>query len=583
MTAVKKSKIQKEKNNEISKTQKPKNTVKVKIDNNEVIEIRSGMKVCEVAEYLGSGLYLQAAAGLINNKIVDLSFPITKDCGLKIVTLDTLLGMKVYRRSVEYVLEIAVKELYGSKARLLVGPHIEKGYYFDLIRENGEYNDTVSLKDIEDIRAKMHEIIARNLKFEVKKITKTQAKKIFAKRPEVLELLDVISSNEIKIYYQKDTGFADFHHGPIFPNTGYIKAFDLLISAPGFILQFPDYVNKVLIMPKQPKQLKLTQVLKDTREWYKIQGVENVGELNRILKSKSETSELIKIAEAFQEKKVAEIADMIVSKKDAIKFITIAGPSSSGKTTFAKRLSIQLKVNGIFPIALSLDDYFVERELTPRDENGNYDFEVIDALDLKLINEHLAALLKNKPIDVPRFDFTTGHRKKETHRMELKPGQVVILEGIHGLNDRLTATVPSENKFKIYISALNQLRIDDINRIPTTDCRLIRRMVRDSKFRSYSAQETIARWPSVRRGEERHIFPFQENADIIFNSALIYELAVLKKYALPILEEVPKNSPEFPIAESLISFLMLFRDCPENEIPPTSIMREFIGGSSFDY
>ncbi len=427
----------------------------------------------------------------------------------------------------------------------------------------------------------MNALIERDLKFVVKKISKKEAKKYLANRDCVIDLIDDIDEKELKIYYQKESDFADFYHSPVFPSTSYIKAFDLLMFAPGFILQFPDYVNKILIMPKEPKQIKLTKVLRETKEWYKIQGIENVVELNKVIKN-GEISELVKIAEALQEKKIAQIADIIASKKDQIRFVTIAGPSSSGKTTFAKRLSIQLKVNGIFPVALSLDDYFVERRLTPRDENGDYDFETIDALDLKLINEHLAALLQNKTIEVPTFDFHTGSRKAG-HKFTLKPGQVVILEGIHGLNDRLTATVPAENKFKIYISALNQLRIDNINRIPTTECRLIRRMVRDAKYRGYSAKDTIGRWASVRRGEEKHIFPFQENADVIFNSSLIFEVAVLKKYALPILKLVPKNSAEFPMAESLISFLMLFKECPENEIPPTSIVREFIGDSSFHY
>jgi uridine kinase len=477
------------------------------------------------------------------------------------------------------VLAIAIKELYGEDAKLLVGPHIEKGYYFDLTTRK---NETLTSKDIPAIKNKMQEIIDKDLKFIVKKLNKKDAKRLFSKRPETLKLIDDIQENELKIYFQKETGFADLYHTPIYPRTGYIKAFDILFYKPGFILQFPDYVNKVLIMPKKPQQIKLTKVFLETREWYKIQGIENVAALNYAIKN-NDISDLIKVAEAFQEKKIAQIADAIAAKKDKIKFVTIAGPSSSGKTTFAKKLSIHLRVNGIFPVALSLDDYFVERELTPRDENGDYDFEVIEALDLKLINKHLECLLKNKPIEVPSFDFTTGHRREETHRMELKPGQVAILEGIHGLNDRLTETIPAENKFKIYISALNQLRIDDINRIATTDSRLVRRMVRDYKYRSYSAQETISRWASVRRGEERNIFPFQENADIMFNSALIFELAILKKYALPILKEVPKNCKEYPMAENLIDFLRLFVDCPEEEISPTSIIREFIGGSSFNY
>ena len=564
----------------VNKTTAGKN-VKVKLlPHGEILEVKKGTKIFELAEYLGSGLFLVSAAALVNNRMVDLSFEIIENCDLQIVTLDTMLGMKVYRRSVEYLLYVAIKELYGKNAKLLVGPHIEKGYYFDLYI--AKQNITITDKHINDIRKKMQKLIERDLTFELKKISKSEAKKIFDTRPEVADLLEDLSEKEIKIYYQKDTNFADLYHGPIYPRTGYIKAFDLLMFAPGFILQFPDYVNKILIMPKEPKQIKLTKVLRETREWYKIQGIENVAGLNKAMKT-GEISELMKIAEAFQEKRVAQIADTILARKEQIKFITIAGPSSSGKTTFAKRLSVQLKVNGIFPVALSLDDYFVERHLTPRDENGDYDFETIEALDLKLINEHLSSLLQNKTIDVPSFDFKTGTRKFGHHKFTLLPGQVVILEGIHGLNDRLTATVPAENKYKIYISALNQLRIDDINRIPTTECRLIRRMVRDYKYRSYSAQDTIGRWGSVRRGEEKHIFPFQENADVIFNSALIYELAVLKKYALPILKEVPKNAAQYPMAESLISFLMLFSDCPEDEIPPTSIVREFIGASAFHY
>ncbi|HPG30086.1 MAG TPA: hypothetical protein PLQ81_04830 [bacterium] len=343
-----------------------KKMIKVKINGGETLEFKKGVKIFEVAEYLGKGLFLVSAAGLVDNVLVDLAYELTSDCDLNIVTLDTMVGMKVYRRSVEYALAIAVKELFGENSKLLVGPHIEKGYYFDLIIKNRDY---VSEKEVNDIRNKMQDIINRGLEFELKKVSKKEAKKILTDRKDLLSLIDDLEDSEVKLYFQKESGFADLYHGPIFPNTKFINAFDLLVFAPGFILQFPDYVNKVLIMPKQPKQIKLTQVLRETREWYKIQGIENVSRLNEVIKS-GEISELIKIAEAFQEKKVAQIADLISARRDQIKFITIAGPSSSGKTTFAKRLSIQLKVNGIFPIALSLDDYFVEREKTPRDENG---------------------------------------------------------------------------------------------------------------------------------------------------------------------------------------------------------------------
>jgi len=363
------------------------------------------------------------------------------------------------------------------------------------------------------------------------------------------------------------------------PHSGYIKNFALKYYSPGLILIYPDKANPDKI-PEFAEQKKLFNILKEYKTWNKIINFENVSHINQKVKN-GDIGDVIRISEALHEKKIANIADMIASNINSKKLILIAGPSSSGKTTFAQRLSIQLRVNGIVPITLSLDDYFKNRDQSPVDENGQYDFEHIDAIDIDLFNEDLYKLLKGYEVEVPIFNFITGCREKTGRKLCINEKQIIIVEGIHGLNEKLTSSIPAKNKFKIYISALTSLNIDNHNRIPSTDTRMIRRIVRDHKFRGWNAESTIMNWPSVRRGEERYIFPFQEEADIMFNSSLIYELCVLKPFAEPLLAEVGKSSPAYTEAKRLIEFLGCFQSVDTHEVPLNSILREFIGGSCF--
>jgi len=385
--------------------------------------------------------------------------------------------------------------------------------------------------------------------------------------------------NEVTIY--RLGNYLDIEYGAMMPSTGYAKLFELNKYNTGIILRFPEPINPTQISPIK-NWTKLFSVYRESKTWGAILNINNIGRLNEFAAQKK-IFDIIKIQEALHEKKIALIADEISKRSDDVKLILIAGPSSSGKTTFSKRLSVQLMVNGLNPIALSLDNYFLNHEQSPVDEDGNLDFECIKALDLELLNAQLIDLLKGKEVQIPEYDFKTGKRKATTKPLRISENTCIIMEGIHGLNEELTSSIPARNKFKIYASALTQLCIDDYNRIPTTDTRLIRRMVRDAKFRGYSAKDTISRWPSVRRGEERNIFPFQENADVMFNSALIYELSVLKQFAEPLLKEITTDDKEYHEAQRLLKFLDLFIPINYEEVPPTSILREFISGSSFKY
>ncbi|OFY75947.1 MAG: AAA family ATPase, partial [Bacteroidetes bacterium RIFOXYA12_FULL_33_9] len=376
----------------------------------------------------------------------------------------------------------------------------------------------------------------------------------------------------------------DYFYEYLVPSTSYITNFDLVKYHEGLLLRFPK-VSKPEELEDIVKEDKLFEIFKEHKHWAKILGVENVGSLNQLTSSKK-VGDLVKISEALHEKKIARIADDIHTKSDKVKLVLISGPSSSGKTSFCKRLSIQLQVLGFQTMLISLDDYFVNREFTPLDENGEYDFECLEAIDVKQFNTDMLALMDGKEVEIPKFDFTTGQRTYLGNKKKVCKNTLFIVEGIHGLNPGLTPDINEDFKYKVYVSALTQISIDNHNRIPTTDNRLIRRMVRDYKYRGYSALATIKRWPSVRKGEELNIFPFQENADAVFNSALLYEIAILKRRAVPILNEVPQSADEYSEAIRLLKFLSYFNDIPEEmekEIPPTSIIREFLGGSSFKY
>ncbi|PIE88189.1 MAG: AAA family ATPase [Bacteroidetes bacterium] len=409
----------------------------------------------------------------------------------------------------------------------------------------------------------------------------TEAIAIFEKNGlgEKTTLLKTRGNYYTSVYFLEDT--PDYYYGFLVPSTGYLKQFDVIPFYNGMLLRFSDRHNPERLKPLI-KQEKMLSIFAEFNRWQKIVGVNHIGELNNAVMDGS-VSELIKISEALHEKKVAFIADQIRAKRKKIRLVLISGPSSSGKTTFAKRLGVQLRVAGLQPVKISMDNYFVDRPLTPLDEHGAYDFEALHAIDVKLFNEQLLQLMAGEEVELPHFDFQEGKRYPSGKKLKIKKREVIVVEGIHALNPELTAHIAEEMKFKIYVSALTTISIDGHNLIPTTDNRLARRMVRDHKFRGYSAAETISRWPSVRNGEEKNIFPFQENADVMFNSALLYELGVIKPFITPLLEAIHPNQPEYPEARRLLKFFSYFLPIAMDEIPPTSLMKEFLGGSSFHY
>lgn len=517
----------------------------------------------------------QTVGATVNNIVQCLQCTLDSDCTVEFLTYKNREGQEIYRRSVSAILTCAVFELYRN-SRLIIGHSLGNGYYYSL-----NTDIPVSEEIIAEISAKMLEIVQRDMPFQKETLPREEAEILFKKLgyPDKVRLIKYMPYNEVTIYRLGE--YVDIEYGAMLPSTGYAKFFELNKYNTGLLLRFPEPINPTQISPIK-NWTKLFSVYRESKAWGAILNINNIGRLNEFAAHKK-IFDIIKIQEALHEKKIAIIADEINKRIDDVKLILIAGPSSSGKTTFSKRLSVQLMVNGLNPMALSLDNYFLNHDQSPVDEDGNLDFECIKALDLELLNAQLIDLLKGKEVQIPEYDFKTGKRKTTTKPLRISENTCIIMEGIHGLNEELTSAIPARNKFKIYASALTQLCIDDYNRIPTTDTRLIRRMVRDAKFRGYSAKDTISRWPSVRRGEERNIFPFQENADVMFNSALIYELSVLKQFAEPLLKEITTDDREYHEARRLLKFLELFIPINYEEVPPTSILREFISGSSFKY
>lgn len=513
-------------------------------------------------------------AAKINNAVKDLETPLEQDCNLELIDLGTDNGIRIYGHSLIMVLIRATCEILPGSL-VTVKHTLGNGLYGEI-----DYERPVKDSDIREIEQKMREIVDADETITRRRMKKDEIKQLFQEENEQDRIRLLKYRNSPNMYIHACDWFHDYSYGIMAPSTGLLKTFRLRYYLPGFILELPRKDNPTTI-PEYVEQGKLANIYHEADKWGQIMGVQNVVSLNDCIKT-GDIGDLIRVAEAFHEKKISQIADLIAENIDRTRIVLIAGPSSSGKTTFAQRLSIQLRVNGIRPVAISLDDYFVNREDTPLDEKGNYDFECLDALDHTLFNDHLIRLIQGEKIELPAFDFNTGKRVYQGNTLQLSPSDLIIIEGIHGLNDMLTRSVPKGRKFKIYISALTQLNIDRHNRIPTTDLRLLRRVVRDISHRGYSAQETIARWPSVRRGEERHIFPFQEEADIMFNSALVYELAVLKQYAEPLLSEISQDCPEHSEARRLRKFLSYFMTINDTcDIPANSIIREFIGGCCF--
>ena len=517
---------------------------------------------------------------MIDNKLVELGIKLKRDCNLRLIERETVMGYDTYRRSITLLMVKAFADVLGTKKDYAVSVmySVGTGYYCELINKLDE-NKTVpaDAKLIENVKKRMQEIVDADMRIYKSSIGVDEAITRFEKqgRNDKADLFKYRRASRVNIYNLD--GYEDYFYGYMVYSTGYITCFDLFPYDEGFVIMSP-HKSDYSVIPEFKPQRKLYEVMKQSDEWGKMLNVNTVGELNNSIKT-GDIKELMLAQEAIQEKQIADIAEMI--KNDGRKIVLIAGPSSSGKTTFSHRLSVQLRAHGLRPYPLELDNYFVNRDETPRDENGNYDFECIEAMDLKLFNSDMKKLLAGEEIQIPTFNFTIGQKEYKGKKLKLNKGDVLVAEGIHALNPLMTQELPDESKFKIYISALTQINIDEHNRIPTTDGRLIRRIVRDARTRGNDAQRTIAMWPSVRRGEEKYIFPFQEEADVMFNSALIHELSVIKQYAEPLLFAVPRDSFEYVEAKRLLKFLDYFVGYEVTSIPKNSILREFVGGGCF--
>lgn len=535
-----------------------------------------GTSLLEISRHLDIKLENTVCGAIVNNQVRELSFCVVKPKHIKFFDVTHTDGIRLYIRSLIFVLYAAVKEVF-PQVTLQVQNGISNGYYCELHGLGREISDS----DLFTITQEMKALIKKNIPF-VKRgmltsevVDLLEAQGLHQKARLFAQQGDFYSS----LYFLNELG--NYFYGHLLPSTGYITKFGLLRFFDGLLLQIPRRKNfgtlrKLLV------QNKLFDIFQEQKDWAEILKVATIGNLNEFA-SQNRSGHVIKISEALHEKKIAEIANTIHERNGDIKVVLVAGPSASGKTTFSKRLGVQLAVNGLRPFQISLDDYFVDRENTPRDEFGEFDFESLEAIDVAFFNEQLLGLLNGKKVNLPRFDFQLGRRMESENNFKLDPGDILVVEGIHGMNPNLLTQIEDRFTFKIFISALTQISFDEHTHISTSDNRLLRRIIRDSKYRGYPAWETIKRWPSVRRGEEKNIFPFQENADVMFNSATLYELAVLKKYAEPILEQVPENVDEYSEAKRLLKFLSYFKPIDDAEIPPTSLLREFLGGSSFLY
>ncbi|ERI92605.1 phosphoribulokinase/uridine kinase family protein [Clostridiales bacterium oral taxon 876 str. F0540] len=547
--------------------------IKLNLSNGKTIEVNKGTVLYDIYKENYSEGNLPVVLVKVNDRFCELTKTIEESGSFDIVDISTNLGMRTYVRTLQFVLIKAVLELYPS-AKITIEHALSKGLFGEIhIKEK-----TLNCNDIKNIKIKMQDIIDRDLPIRKLEVSKAEAVGIFTeyKMEDKLRLLKHVTAEKVKLY--ELDGRYDYFYGSMAYSTGILKFFDLMCYESGFILRYPTETDPTSI-PEFVEYKKLAKIFYETEQWGNILGVGDVGSLNDKVDN-GDIRNIIHVAEALHEKKIAYIADMI-HERTGTKLVLIAGPSSSGKTTFARRLGIQLRVNGFLPIPISLDDYFVDREMTPKDENGEYDFESIYALDLKLFNEHLERLLKGEEIEIPTFNFKLGRREWNGEKVKLPENGILIVEGIHGLNEMLTSSIAKENKFKIYISALTQLNLDDHNRIATTDVRIIRRIVRDYLSRGYGGEQTLKMWPSIRRGEEKNIFVYQEEADVMFNSTLVYELCVLKKYALEELKKITSKSPVYYEALRLKSFLNFFKEVDMKLAPENSILREFVGGSVF--
>lgn len=541
-------------------------------------EFEEGTSLFEIYQGFDLNMPYGPVSARVNNKVEDLNFKVYYNKDVEFLDITSASGMRTYVRSLCFILTKAVSELYPNGNILLEHP-VSKGYFCKLCIDR-----TIGLDDVIRIKQRMQEIIKADLPFIRHEKHTDEIIRLFKERgmDDKVKLLE--TSGQLYSCYQQLGDTIDSYYGSLVPSTGYIRLFDIVKYYDGLLLRIPNRKNPDKL-EEVVKQEKMLDVFQEYHRWNEILGISTVGDLNQAC-NRGMATDLINVSEALQEKKIVRIADEITNRNEngqRVKLVLISGPSSSGKTTFSKRLSIQLMTNGLRPYPISLDDYFVNRENTPLDENGQHDFESLYALDLPFFEAQLKALLAGEEVELPRFNFNIGKREPSGKKLRIDDNMILILEGIHALNPALTPNIPAANKYKIYVSALTTILLDNHNYIPTTDNRLLRRIIRDYKYRSHSAEATINRWPSVRAGEEKWIFPYQEYADAMFNSALIFELAVLKDHVEPVLRKVPNNSPAYSEAHRLLRFLSHFVPVQDEELPPTSLLREFLGGSSFVY
>ena len=552
-----------------------KQTVQIRCKNNKkTVNISIGSSLSEIFKEINLKMEFGPISAKVNNKVEGLNYRVYNNKDVEFLDLHSHSAMRAYTRTLFFILCKAANDIFPNK-KMVIDIPVSNGYYCDLQIGRGLTED-----DVERIKARMKEVIDAHMPIHRHECTTEEAIGIFESVGDEAKVKLLKSSGKLYTIYYDIDGYKDYYYGTMLTNTSQIYLFDLVKYYDGMLLRIPT-TSDPSKLGELIRQDKLFDIFKEHHRWQDILGLRTIGDFNYAVE-KGYTIDLINLAEALQEKKISRIAERIAEQKN-VKMVLIAGPSSSGKTTTCKRLSIQLLTNGLKPVGISLDDYFVDRDKTPKDETGEYDFEHVEALNIPLLNQQMNALIAGEEVELPKYNFQTGKSERSGRRLKLKGNEILVVEGIHALNPMLTAQIPEECKFRVYASALTTILLDDHNYVPTTDNRLLRRIVRDYKYRGVSAKDTIHRWPSVRAGENKWIFPYQENADVMFNTAMLFELAVIKSQVEPLLEQVPENCEEYSQAYRLLKFLKYIRPIPNRQVPPTSLLREFLGGSSFKY
>ena len=552
-----------------------KQVVQIRCKNNKKTQkVANGSTLSDIFSSFNLKMEHGPVSAKVNNKVEGMHYRVYNNKDIEFLDMRTSSGSRAYTRTLFFVLCKAVQDLYPGHDVVIDIP-VSNGFYVDVRLERD-----VTVDDVDCIRKRMQEIVDACMPIRRYMVPTEDAIALFEEKGDVEKVKLLRTSGSLYTTYYKIGEYVDFYYGTLLTNTSQLYLFGLEKYYDGMLLRIPSLQNPDEL-GEVTRQDKMFEIFKEHHHWQDIIGIRTVGDFNAAVDA-GHATDVINISEALQEKKIAQIAEQIAARP-GVKLVLLAGPSSSGKTTSCKRLSIQLAVNGLKPLQISLDDYFVDRERTPKDENGEYDYESIYALDLQKINDQFNALFRGEEVELPKYDFQSGKSKKSGQRLKMNDNNVLVVEGIHALNPELTAQIPNEQIFRVYASALTTILLDNHNYIPTTDNRLLRRIIRDYKYRGVSAQDTIHRWPSVRAGENKWIFPFQENADAMLNTAMLYELAVLKMQAEPLLEQVPENCDEYAEAYRLLKFLKYFKGIPFNNLPPTSLLREFLGGSSFHY